>query len=63
MLLVTNIAATAGALIWLTIEWFIVKKPALIGMASGAISGLVGITPASGFVDLQGHLQLELYQV
>jgi len=36
-LLVTNIAACAGALIWLTIEWFIVKKPTLIGMASGAI--------------------------
>jgi Amt family ammonium transporter len=57
-LLVTNIAATAGALIWLTIEWFIVKKPTLIGMASGAISGLVGITPASGFVDVSGALAI-----
>jgi Amt family ammonium transporter len=57
-LLVTNIAATAGALIWLTIEWFIVKKPTLIGMASGAISGLVGITPASGFVDASGALAI-----
>ncbi len=57
-ILVTNIAATAGALIWLTIEWFIVKKPTLIGMASGAISGLVGITPASGFVDVSGALAI-----
>lgn len=57
-LLVTNIAACAGALIWLTIEWFIVKKPTLIGMASGAISGLVGITPASGFVDVSGALAI-----
>lgn len=56
--LVTNIAATAGALIWLTIEWFIVKKPTLIGMASGAVSGLVGITPASGFVDASGALAI-----
>ncbi len=55
-LLVTNVAACAGALIWLTIEWFIVKKPTLIGMASGAVSGLVGITPASGFVDVSGAL-------
>jgi len=57
-LLVTNIAACAGALIWLAIEWFIVKKPTLIGMASGAISGLVGITPASGYVDVSGALAI-----
>ncbi|MEO9887126.1 MAG: ammonium transporter [Balneola sp.] len=57
-LLVTNIAACAGALIWLTIEWFIVKKPTLIGMASGSISGLVGITPASGYVDVSGALAI-----
>ncbi|GAB5408641.1 MAG: ammonium transporter [Balneolaceae bacterium] len=57
-LLVTNVAACAGALIWLTIEWFIVKKPTLIGMASGAVSGLVGITPASGFVDVSGALAI-----
>lgn len=59
-LLVTNVAACAGALIWLAIEWFIVKKPTLIGMASGAVSGLVGITPASGFVDVTGALSIGL---
>ena len=57
-MLVTNISACAGALVWLSIEWFIVKKPTLIGMASGAVSGLVGITPASGFVDAPGALAI-----
>ena len=54
--MVTNIAACAGGLIWLIIEWFIVKKPTLIGIASGAVSGLVGITPAAGYVDVSGAL-------
>lgn len=54
--LVTNVAACMGGMIWLIIEWFIVKKPTLIGVASGAVSGLVGITPAAGFVDVQGAL-------
>lgn len=55
-ILVTNVAACIGGLVWLTIEWFIIKKPTLIGIASGAVSGLVGITPAAGFVDVQGAL-------
>jgi Amt family ammonium transporter len=57
-LLVTNVSASAGALVWLIIEWFFVKKPTLIGMASGAVSGLVGITPAAGFVDVKGALAI-----
>ncbi len=59
-LLVTNIAACAGGLIWLVIEWNIVKKPTLIGIASGAVSGLVGITPAAGYVDAGGALIIGL---
>ncbi|MDB4835220.1 ammonium transporter [Cyclobacteriaceae bacterium] len=55
-ILVTNVAACMGGMVWLLIEWFIVKKPTLIGIASGAVSGLVGITPAAGFVDVQGAL-------
>ncbi len=55
-LLVTNVAACAAGLVWLIIEWFIIKKPTLIGIASGAISGLVAITPAAGYVDVQGAL-------
>lgn len=53
-ILVTNIAACVGGLVWLIIEWNIVKKPTLIGVASGAVSGLVGITPAAGYVDVTG---------
>lgn len=53
-LLVTNVAACTAGLVWLLIEWFIIKKPTLIGIASGAISGLVAITPAAGYVDVSG---------
>lgn len=55
-ILVTNVAACTGGVIWLIIEWFIIKKPTLIGIASGAISGLVAITPAAGFVGVPGAL-------
>lgn len=53
-LLVTNVAACTAGVVWLLIEWFIIKKPTLIGIASGAISGLVAITPAAGYVDVTG---------
>lgn len=55
-ILTTNIAACFGGLVWLLIEWFIVKKPTLIGIASGAVSGLVAITPAAGYVDVMGAM-------
>lgn len=48
--MVTNVAACAGGLVWLLVEWNDKKKPTLIGSASGVISGLVAITPAAGFV-------------
>lgn len=47
---VTNTSAAAGALAWLFASW-ISGKPSALGMASGAIAGLVAITPAAGFVD------------
>ncbi|MCO4762099.1 MAG: ammonium transporter [Myxococcales bacterium] len=47
---VTHVAAAAGALAWVLIEWRAVGKPTAIGFASGAVAGLVGITPAAGFV-------------
>ncbi len=50
-ILVTNIAACAGGISWLLIEWYDDKKPGLLGMSSGVVSGLVGITPACGFVN------------
>lgn len=46
----TQVAAAAGGLSWLLIEWKVRKRPTLVGTATGAIAGLVGITPAAGFV-------------
>ena len=58
-LLVTNVAAACGGLAWLLIEWFTTNsKPTLIGSASGVVSGLVGITPAAGYVDVSGALYI-----
>ncbi|MDF0591934.1 ammonium transporter, partial [Candidatus Methanocrinis natronophilus] len=47
---VTNVSASAGALAWLFASW-VRGKPSALGMVSGAIAGLVAITPAAGFVD------------
>lgn len=52
----TNTAAAVAALAWLFTEWVISKKPTLLGLCSGAVAGLVAITPAAGFVDLKGSL-------
>jgi ammonium transporter, Amt family len=48
--LTTQIATGAAALSWMTAEWIVAKKPSVLGMISGAIAGLVVITPACGFV-------------
>lgn len=48
--LVTNTAAAAGAIAWAVAEWWDTGKPTALGAASGAIAGLVVITPAAGFV-------------
>ena len=47
-MLVTQIASAAAALSWMTIEWLTHRKPSVLGIASGAVAGLVAITPASG---------------
>lgn len=47
---VTNTAAATAALSWMCAEWLYRGKPTLLGAASGAVAGLVAITPASGFV-------------
>jgi len=52
----TQIATAAATLAWMGMEWLIAKKPTVIGMASGAVAGLVAITPASGFVNPTGAL-------
>ncbi len=47
---VTNTAAAAAGLAWALLEWFHNGKPTTLGVATGAVAGLVAITPASGFV-------------
>ncbi|MCQ6282585.1 ammonium transporter [Bacillus sp. EB600] len=46
----TNTAAAAGIIGWILIEWLINKKPTMLGAISGAVAGLVAITPGAGFV-------------
>jgi Amt family ammonium transporter len=58
--LVTNTAAAMGALAWMFAEWAHSKKPTVLGIASGVVAGLVGITPAAGFVTLPGALVIGL---
>jgi Amt family ammonium transporter len=53
---VTQIATAAAALTWMFVEWAIKGKPSVLGIISGAVAGLVAITPASGFVDPRGAL-------
>jgi Amt family ammonium transporter len=48
-LIATHFAAAAGTLAWTFIEWFKTGKPTVLGAISGAVAGLVAITPASGF--------------
>jgi len=52
----TQIATAAAALAWMFCEWIVIKKPSLLGIISGAIGGLVAITPAAGFVNPKGAL-------
>jgi Amt family ammonium transporter len=46
----TNTAAAAAALAWMFIEWRLIGKPTVLGIATGAVAGLVAVTPAAGFV-------------
>lgn len=57
-LLVTQGAAAAGALAWFLIEKLVRGKASVLGGASGAVAGLVGITPAAGFVTVTGALAI-----
>ncbi len=53
---VTQIATAMAALAWMFFEWLVHGKPSILGIISGAVAGLVAITPASGFVDPVGAL-------
>ncbi|MER8521395.1 MULTISPECIES: ammonium transporter [unclassified Mesorhizobium] len=50
----TQVAAAAAALAWMFAEWIVAKKPSVLGIISGAVAGLVAVTPASGFVNPTG---------
>ena len=47
---VTNTAAAAAVVTWVIVSWIVGKRPSVIGAATGAVAGLVAITPAAGFV-------------
>ncbi|WP_366514989.1 ammonium transporter [Solimonas terrae] len=57
-MLVTQTATAMAALTWSTIEWLIRARVSLLGCLSGAVAGLVAITPASGFVNVGGALAI-----
>ncbi|EDM23253.1 ammonium transporter [Caminibacter mediatlanticus TB-2] len=54
--LMTNFAAAAATVTWIILDYLKFGKPTLLGAASGAVAGLVAITPAAGFVDIVGAL-------
>ncbi|MBP7152646.1 MAG: ammonium transporter [Paludibacteraceae bacterium] len=54
--MVTHIAAAAAALTWAILDWFNDGKPTIVGTSTGAVAGLVAITPAAGFVNVGGAL-------
>ncbi|MCE9524175.1 MAG: ammonium transporter, partial [Alphaproteobacteria bacterium] len=56
----TQVATAAAALAWMFVEWIVAKKPSVVGMLSGAVAGLVAITPASGFVAPDGAIYIGL---
>ena len=56
----TWLATAAAAMSWMVVEWLVKGKPSMLGAASGAVSGLVAITPAAGFVGVVGALAIGL---
>ena len=59
-LLVTQVATATAAFTWMVVEWLVTKKPTAVGIATGAVAGLVAITPASGSVGPMGALLIGL---
>jgi len=59
-LMVTHIAAATAALVWAALEWIIDKRATVVGISTGAVGGLVAITPAAGFVGVGGALIIGL---
>ena len=59
-LLTTAFAPAVAAITWIVLEYIVYKKMTLLGLASGIVAGLVGITPAAGFVDMAGSIIIGL---
>ena len=57
-LMVTHICAATAAITWVLLDWFIDKRPTVVGISTGAVAGLVAITPAAGFVGIEGALAI-----
>jgi Amt family ammonium transporter len=60
VLMNTFVAAAAGAISWMLVEWVAKGKPSLLGLVSGVVAGLVAVTPACGFIGIMGALVLGL---
>lgn len=56
----TILAAAAGSIGWTVVEWIDHKRPTLLGLLSGVVAGLVGVTPAAGLVDPKGAFVIGL---
>lgn len=57
-MMVTQLATAVAALTWMLVEWVLRRKPSVLGIVSGAVAGLVAITPASGFVGVTGAIAI-----
>ena len=56
VMLVTQTSAATAGLTWMLYEWWVMKKPTVIGLVSGAVSGLVAVTPAAGYISPGGAI-------
>ena len=59
-MLATQVATATAVLVWITVEWMTRSRVTMLGACSGAVAGLVAITPASGFVNVGGALVIGL---
>lgn len=59
-LVATNLSAAAAAVSWMIVDWIIKGKPSAVGLAVGAVCGLVAITPASGYVGVPAAILIGL---
>ncbi|MDE0345326.1 MAG: ammonium transporter [Boseongicola sp.] len=55
-MLVTQTSAATAGVTWMLYEWWVLKKPSVIGLVSGAVAGLVAVTPAAGYISPGGAI-------